>query len=302
MSLIGMNQLLQHARDHHYAVGYFESWNLESMQSVVFAAENVRSPVIIGFGGSFVGNTERKYREPIEIYASIAENLAKNASVPVATLLNEADDLALIYRGIKAGFGAVMYQNEKESQEQSILIHQRLVPVAHACGVSVEAEVSNLPTAHIATGEQTGGNLTDPEEAVDFVNRTGVDALAVAVGNVHLLEDKRVCLNLDLIARLRSRVSVPLVLHGGTGADPDSIREAVKLGIAKINVGTALKRVYLNNVEEYYRTHAVKNIDPHDVIGRGGAKDMLMCARDAMIDTTMSFMRIFGSENKAGLL
>lgn len=301
MCLIGIKELLRHAQDNRYAVGYFESWNLESMQSVILAAENAHSPVIIGFGGFFVGNSQRKYKENIEVYAAIADSLARSASVPVATLLNEADDLSLIYRGIKAGFGTVMYQNEKASHEHNIRVNQQLVPVAHACGVSVEAEINSLPTANINTGEQTQGSLTDPEEAIDFVNRTQVDALAVAVGNVHLLEDKKALLDLDLIARLHKYIPVPLVLHGGTGIDPDNIRAAVELGIVKFNVGTVLKRVFLNAVEDYYKTHEIKNIDPHDIIGKGGSKDMLMLARDAMIDTTMDFMRIFGSENKARL-
>ena len=302
MSLITMKELLQHAQDNRYAVGYFESWNLESLQSVVLAAENMRSPVIVGFGGFFVGNRERKYKEAIEVYASMADTLARKASVPVATLLNEADDLSLIYRGIKAGFGSVMYQDEKASNEQNIKVNQKLVPVAHACGVSVEAEIDVLPTANITTGEQTQGRKTNPEEAVDFVKRTQVDALAVAVGNVHLLENEKAALDLDLISELRKCVPVPLVIHGGTGADPDSIRAAVELGVVKINVGTVLKRAYLNAVEDYYRIHETRNIDPHDIIGKGGPKDMLMMARDAMIESTMDFMRIFGSENKAQLI
>lgn len=302
MSFIGMNTLLKHAQENKYAVGYFESWNLESMQSVVIAAENAKSPVIIGVGGSFIGNRQRKYKESLEVYAAMANTLARNASVPIATILNEADDISLVYQGIKHGFSAVMYQNEQDRYERIIQINQALVPIAHACGVSVEVEIDNLPVANIATGEQTECVYTDPDKAADFVNRTGIDALAVAVGNVHLLEDRKAQLDLDLVSRLRNRISIPLVLHGGTGADPDNIREAVHRGIAKINVGTVLKRVYLNAIQDYLKVSQIKNTDPHEIIGKGGSRDMLMYARDAMIDSILAFIRLIGSENKANMI
>ena len=183
-----------------------------------------------------------------------------------------------------------------------IEINKYLVRTAHYFGADVEAELGELPNADIATNTISRGQKTDPDEAAYFVEATGIDALAVSVGNVHLLENKKSDLDFDLIKRLRKKIKVPLVLHGGTGISPENLKEAIKLGMCKVNVGTVMKRGYLRSVQAYLDSHDVNNMDPHDVIGRGGELDMLSLAREAVTEEVVRFIKIFGCENKAHLI
>lgn len=299
MALVSMSKLMKHALENKYAVGYFESWNMESLLAVIDAAEKADSPVIIGFSGMFLGNDERKVEENIYHYGSFGKTAAEQARVPVALLLNEADKVPILIKGLKAGFNAIMYQNPADSFEESIKINQYLVKTAHYCDADVEAEVGELPKADIFKNTISQGDLTDPDQAAYFAEQTGVDAVAVAVGNVHLLEGRKSELDLDLIKTLRERIKVPLVLHGGTGISEDSIKEAIKLGICKINVGTVLKRVFINTICSYLKENNVENMDPHDVVGKGGNLDILCKARNNVAKEVIKFIKIFGSEGKA---
>ncbi len=302
MSLVSMKSLMKHALDNKYAVGYFESWNLESVLSVIDAAERTNSPIIIGFGGMFLGNDERRVKENIYHYGALGKAIAENAKVPVALLLNEADKVPILINGLKAGFNAIMHQDPKCSFEEAIEINKYIVKTAHYVGADVEAEVGELPNADISTNTVNGGELTDPDKAAYFVEQTGIDALAVAIGNVHLLEGKKSALDFELIKILRKKINVPLVLHGGTGIAPDSLKEAIALGMCKINVGTILKRVFINHIETYLRDNKTGSIDPHEIIGKGGAGDMLCGAREAMTEEIVKFIKVFGSEGKAKMM
>lgn len=299
MALVTMRSMMRHALENKYAVGYFESWNLESVLSVVDAAERTNSPVIIGFGGQFVGNDERRVKENIYHYGSLGKTIAEQAKVPVALLLNEADKVPMLINALCAGFNAIMYQDSKASFEETIEINRYIVKTAHYVGADVEAEVGELPNAKAGTSEIIGGELTDPEKAAYFVEQTGIDALAVAIGNVHLLEGKKAELNYDLIRRLRKRVDTPLVMHGGTGISQESIREAIDLGICKINVGTIMKRTFVNYIKTYLSEHDTENYIAHEIVGLGGPLDFLAGAREAMTEDVVRFMKIFRSENKA---
>lgn len=299
MPLVSMKSLMRHASDNKYAVGYFEAWNMESVLAVIDAAERTDSPVIIGFGGMFIGNRERKVEENIYHYGALAKAIAVNSKVPAALLLNEADRLDILVKGLKAGFNAVMYQNPADDFDTMLEKTRYLTVTAHYCGADVEAEVGELPTSDISSGTLSKGAKTDPEQAAYFAEKTGIDALAVAVGNVHLLEGRKAELDYDLIKKLKNRIKVPLVLHGGTGISADSLREAISLGMCKINVGTVMKRIFINSLQGYFEHNDTDKTDPHDIVGKGGEKDMLCEARSAVTDEIVKFIKIFGSENKA---
>jgi ketose-bisphosphate aldolase len=300
MALVKMQDLLRHAVEGKYSVGYFESWNLESTYAVVRAAEAARSPVIIGCCGEYVENPERKWKEHLGVYAAMYRAVAEEASVPVATLLNEADDVATVWRGIRAGFSMVMFADDEMPVERLEPIQQRVVEFAHASGIAVEAEVGSLPMAHGEGGGLAHAGLkTDPEVAARFVERTHVDALAVSIGNVHLLESRKAPLDLELLKQLASRVKAPLVLHGGTGIDRAEFKEAARLGVAKVNVGAGLKRVVIEAERRYYAATDVGHLNPNDVLGTGGPSDVGVRGQEAVMEEVLSFMRAFGSENKA---
>ncbi|MEJ7587444.1 MAG: class II fructose-bisphosphate aldolase [Ferruginibacter sp.] len=299
MPLVSMTELMNHALANRYAIGYFEAWNMESVLAVVDAAERTNSPVIIGFGGQFIGSGKRSIKENIMHYGYLGKAVAQNAKVPVALLLNEAREVPMLINGIKAGFNAIMYEAHDIPMEEFTEINKYLVKTAHYWGAVVEAEVGRLPDADIATGTISDGAKTDPDEAAYFVKETGIDALAVAVGNVHLLEGKKADLDFDLIRLLRKKIKVPLVLHGGTGISDDSLREAIAMGMCKVNVGTVMKRAYIKSIQCYLQRNNVDKMDPHNVIGRGGDLDMLCGARVAITEEVVRFIKVFGSENKA---
>jgi ketose-bisphosphate aldolase len=302
MPLVSMKRLMNHALSNKYAVGYFESWNMDSILAVVNAAERTRSPVIIGFGGQFIGSRKRTVRENIYHYGALGKSIAENTKLPVALLLNEAHDIPILVNGLMAGFNAIMYEDHNNSFEEFIEINKYLVRTAHYCGADVEAEIGELPNASIASDTLSKGEKTDPDKALYFVESTGIDALAVSVGNVHLLENKKSDLDFELIKALRKKVKVPLVLHGGTGISSENLKEAIHLGICKVNVGTVMKRSYLKAIQSYFNIHEVDKLDPHDVIGRGGESDILSSSREAITEEVIRFIQIFGSENKADLI
>ncbi|MEO5603306.1 MAG: class II fructose-bisphosphate aldolase [Cyclobacteriaceae bacterium] len=302
MALVPMRNLMRHALANKYAVGYFEAWNMESLLAVIDAAEQTKSPVIIGFGGQFVGSTKRKIKENIYHYGNLGKAIAKHSKVPVALLLNEAHEVSMLMNGLQSGFNAIMLEGNGMPFKEFIEINKYLVRTAHYFGADVEAEVGKLPDSDIANNTINGGKKTDVDEAIYFVKETAVDALAVAVGNVHLLENKKAELDFELIKTLRKNISVPLVLHGGTGIDTEDMKEAIKLGMCKVNVGTVLKRAYLHFIQSYLNEHNVEKMDPHNVMGRGGKEDMLCGAREAVTDVILGFMKTLGCENKAKLI
>ena len=288
--------------ENKYAVGYFESWNLESLLAVVDAAEKTRSPVIIGFNGTFLGNDERNVAENIYHYGSLCRTIAEQTPVLISLILNETDKVSLLIQALQAGFNAIMYVNEKNTFEETIEITKYLTRTAHYCGAYVEGEVGELPTADITTDTVSKGTLTDPERAAFFVEQTGVDGLAVAVGNVHMLERRKTKLDFDLINTLREKIPVPLVVHGATGISDEELQEAIKLGMCKINVGTMLKRTYLNAIKSYLSNHNVDTMNPHDILGKGEDLDMLSNARAMVAEEVIRLIQLFGSEGKANSL
>jgi ketose-bisphosphate aldolase len=299
MSYISVNDLLAHAKKHKYAVGYFESWNIESTYAVVRAAEKLQSPVIIGYCGEYLNHGERAYKENLYVYASMLQQIAQASTVPVATLLNEADDLPMTYQAIKAGFDMVMFVDDEMPIDELTIVQKKLVEFAHPCGVAVEAELGSLPTADKKTGALKAGANTDPAEAARFVKETGVDALAVAVGNIHLLENKKATIDFDLLEKLYKAIPVPLVLHGGTGVAKPQFAQAIDLGIAKVNVGAGLKRVVIDAEKNYFSKNDVDSMNPNDVFGKGGPLDLATCGQKALMDTVIEFIQAFKSENMA---
>ncbi|MCX7668136.1 MAG: class II fructose-bisphosphate aldolase, partial [Atribacterota bacterium] len=178
---------------------------------------------------------------------------------------------------------------------------KRTVDVAHCSGVYVEGEVGHLPTAPGETRMAQPAVLSDPEEAVRFVQETGVDALSISVGNVHLLEKGKARLNHDLIESIGKAVKIPLALHGGTGIDEGDMKTAISLGVSKINVGTVLKRVFLESLVGSLSSPEVEHTNVHDLLGKGGKKDILARARMRTAEEVARFITLFGSAGRKDL-
>ena len=303
MSRISVKEMIEHAVKHRYAVGYFESWNLESTLAVVRAAENVKSPVIIGVCGTYIGEPKRKCKESLTVYQKMLAQIAEEASVPVALLLNEADDEAMVLDAAKMGFDMVMFAPVFSVEELSIQelkrIQKRIVKEVCKYEVIVEGEVGELPMFNSMTGEVHKGEVTDPEELRQFVNETGIDIAAVSVGNCHLKEGGKVNINYEALKTLAEAVNIPLVLHGGTSIAREDLSKVAALGVVKVNFGTGMKREVLNVIKAYIQKHDIDKMDPNDVLGRGTGKDIGVLEQEAVIKYVEDTIRAMNGENQA---
>lgn len=283
------------ARRGRYAVGYFESWNLESLQGVIDAAEKVRAPVIVGFNGDFMSGAGRRARERLSWYGALGAAAAESAAVPCGFIFNECPDDAWVRAAATAGFNLVMPADPAAPYGEYERRVAAIVRYAHRRGAAVEAEIGTLPCA-ASGGRASGGEPTDPDLAARFVAATGVDLLGVSVGNVHIRLRGRSGLDLDQLGRVSRRVRIPLVLHGGTGIDTRSLRGAIRLGVSKVNYGTYLKQRYLAAVRKALGG-AVAN--PHELLGMGGAPDVLVAGRLAVRDAVLERIETLGCCNPA---
>ncbi|MFZ0503946.1 MAG: class II fructose-bisphosphate aldolase [Chthoniobacterales bacterium] len=295
MSLWPISELIQSARKQRYALGYFESWNLESFQGVLDAAEMTSSPVIIGFNGDFLSRPGRKLGERIRCYAELGKAGAADASVPCGLIFNECPNDDWIRNAVLAGFNLVMPADPHASYEDYRVRVTALTEFAHLHGAAVEAEVGRLPVGQ--SGLRNGNSLTDPELAARFVHDTQIDLLAVSVGNVHVLTKGEQDLDLKRLSQISERVNTPLVLHGGTGITASSIRESIRLGVSKVNYGTYLKQRYLTALRSSMAAGVVDN--PHELFGMGDEHDVMIAGRLAVRDAVLERIELLGCCGKA---
>ena len=297
MPLAPLTYLLADARAHGYALGYFEAWDGYSLEAVVEAAEAERAPVIIGFG-CLLGHRPWFDGGGIELLGALGMEAARRARVPVAFLLNETHTLEQSLRGLDAGFNAVMMHTGDLGYEDAVARVARLVTAAHARGATVEAELGNLPDAAHGTIDEPTASLTDPELAAAFVDATGIDCLAVSVGNVHLLAHGSAEIDLDRLRAVHERVRVPLVIHGATGFPRDAVAPAIAAGVAKFNVGTVLRSSFLRGLTEAVAWLPAEP-DVHAVIGSHGPADLLEAAKAPMVEAVRDLIRHYGGSGRA---
>ena len=292
MPLVPFTDLLADARHGGYAVGYFEAWDGYSLDAVLHAAELEHSPAVVGFGCLLV-DQDWLDRGGIEILALTGRLAAERSAVPVSLLLNEAHTLEHGLRAVEAGFDAVMLCTSDPET------NTKLVRAAHARGLAVEGELGSL-----ADGDSRGrideshASLTDPEAAAAFVSATGVDALAVSIGNVHTLEGAVATVDLDRLDEIRRAVQVPLVVHGGSGFPADAVPAAIERGVAKFNVGTMLKRAYLDRLRTRVGSSPPEQ-SPHDLVGSHLEPDLALRAADGITERVRSLMQLYGSAGRA---
>jgi ketose-bisphosphate aldolase len=294
--MVSMTRLLEDARRGSYAVAYFEAWDAYSLEATLEAAEAENAPTILGFGG-MMADTAWLESGGIETLAAIGRAACDRARVPVALLWNEAQTLAQCRRGVEAGFNAVMLDSTGLSAEDATAQVADLARFAHEHGATVEAELGHLADAD-PSGAFAGGDRTNPDEAAAFVDATGIDCLAVAIGNVHLLTDRDAPIDLAHLAAIRSRLGVPLAIHGGSSFPTASVPGAIALGVAKMNVGSILKRVFLDAIRKY-----VAGLDPgvdvHEVMGSHKSADLLCVGKAAIVPKMREMLRLYGASGRA---
>jgi len=243
MPLVGIKELLTEARRRRYGVLSLLGGNMDMVIGQVAAAEALRAPLILAF------NQEVTPQVPMALVMPMLVNIAQRAKVPVATTLDHGDSLESVVRAIQLGTSSVMFDGSTLPYEDNVRQTRDVVRVAHAVGVSVEAELGSIAgsasetgAAAVAAPEDGGARsaFTDPKLAVDFVERTGVDALAISFGNVHGTYKGEPKLDLGLVREVYALVDIPLVMHGGSGLADDEYLRIVESGISKVCYYTAM--------------------------------------------------------------
>ncbi len=296
MPIIPMRDMLFDALANKYAVGYFEAWDQYSLEAVLEAAEELNSPIILGFGGSMM-NQDWFDKNGLRGLAALGKAVAGNANVPVSFLLNEVLSFSQIISGLTWGFNAVMLDTSSLPVEDNISETRKVVEAAHSIGVDVEGECDQLPDASGAMHNSEHSSLTNPDVAVRFVEETGVDALSVSIGNVHILTDGCAEIDFELLSELHDAISIPLVIHGGTGFPDSAVKQAIELGVAKFNIGTILKKIYFNTI----RGEIVNVPDVYDVqsiVGSRKSGDVLEKAKEMVKEEVKRRILIYGSNDK----
>jgi len=237
--LTSARELLLDAQRDHYALGAFNVYNLEGVLAVVRAAENESSPAILQ-----VHPTALELGGPVLVDLCLAA--ARQAQVPVAVHLDHSTSATEIRKALELGVPSVMADGSHLPYAANIAFCSEIAGLAHAADAVVEVELGRLSgTEDGLTVPQRNAKLTDPDQAAEFIQKTGADSLAVCIGNVHGHYRGEPILDMERLAQIRRLVNVPLVLHGASGLPPDTIRRAIELGVCKFNVNTEVREAYL---------------------------------------------------------
>lgn len=253
--LVTLSELLKDAKEKKYAVGAFNVPNLEAIRAVIQAAEELGSPVILQHAEVHENLISLEEIGPIML------QYAKAASVPVVVHLDHGASFEMCVKAIRLGFTSVMYDASSKEYAVNLAESKEIVKIAHAAGVSVEAELGHIFTSAIGGGEGRGSDssedyedlddvYTDPALAKSFVEETGVDCLAIGFGTVHGVYLKEPKLDLNRILQIKEKIDVPFVMHGGSGVSEENYRTAIKNGICKINYYTYMNKAAGKKVQE----------------------------------------------------
>jgi fructose-bisphosphate aldolase class II len=292
-----MTELFERARREGYALGYFEAWDQYSLEAVLEAAEAEASPAILGFG-CMMADRDWLDKDGVEALGAMGRVVAERARVPVALLLNEAQTLDQALRGVESGFNAVMLDTSAWAWDDAVTQVGELTRAAHARGSAVEGELGRLPDFIAGGVDDSQASLTAPEQAAAFVAQTGVDCLAVSIGNVHLLTTRYAQVDLEHLEAIARRVATPLVIHGGTSFPPDAVRRAIAAGVVKFNVGTVLKRAFFEGMRQSIQTQP-ETADVHLVLGSHKAVDVMNAGKARMREKIQELLRVYGGSGRA---
>ncbi len=261
MGLVTTKELLLDAQKKGYAVGAFNVENMEMVQAVIEAAEELKSPVIMQTTSSTL-----KYAGPEYYYANVAA-AASMATVPVAIHLDHGSSFELAMKAFRAGYTSIMIDGSHNVLEENIAITKRVVRACHAGNVPVEAELGKVGGKEDDVDGGNGG-YTDPQDAVYFVKETGIDSLAVAIGTAHGVYKGLPKLDMERLSKIREVVDIPLVLHGTSGVPDEDVQECIRRGICKVNYATDLRIAFTQGVKEVLE-EAPDTIDPKKYNARG---------------------------------
>ena len=284
MPMVTMAELLKNAEKGGYAVGAFNCNNMEIVQAIINAATLENSPVIVQASQGAI-----KYAG-LDYIVAMTRLAASRTHVPVALHLDHGTSFEQCVQCIAAGFTSVMIDGSKHPLPENIPLTNKVLEVARAAGVTVEGELGKLGgTEDDIFVHDRDALFTDPAEALEFVQATGVDALAVAIGTAHGVYKGEPKLDMPRLKAIRNLVKIPIVLHGSSGVPDEALKEAVSLGVRKINIDTNVREAFMKAAKDVLAANP-KEIDPRKVLGP---------AREAMTKLVREKICIFGSANQA---
>lgn len=279
MTLVSTAEIMNAAHAANIGQGAFNVIHLESAEALIAGAEAARTPVILQISENCVS-----YHGGLEPIALATLAAAAAAAVPVAVHLDHAESEELARAAVDLGFGSIMFDGAHLDYEQNVAATRRITEYAHAAGVYVEAELGKIGGKD---GAHAPGVRTDPQEARTFVEATGVDALAVAVGSSHAMLDRSAALDIELISTIKAALAVPLVLHGSSGVSDESIVAAINAGMTKINVSTHLNGFFTRAIREYLEQNP-SVVDSRKYLAKG---------REAMAGETARLLSLFAGKS-----
>ncbi|MGI6649422.1 MAG: class II fructose-1,6-bisphosphate aldolase [Bacillota bacterium] len=283
MAFVSLADLLREAEREGYAVGAFNTNNMEIAQAIVEAAEAERSPVIMQASQGAITYAGLDY------ITSMAAVAAARATVPIALHLDHGTSFQQVVQCIRSGFSSVMYDGSKLSLDENIAMTRKVLEIARPIGVSVEAELGKIGgTEDDITVDERDALFTDPKEADIFVRETGIDALAVAIGTAHGQYKGEPKLDFDRLEKIRTLVNIPIVLHGSSGVPDDAIREAIRLGVRKVNIDTNIREAFVWAMRRELERNPAE-IDPRKILGP---------ARKNTVEIIREKIRLFGSNGR----
>lgn len=282
MELVTTKEILKKAQEGQYAVGAFNVENMEMVMAVISAAEEMNSPVIMQTTPSTV-----KYAS-LDYFLANAKVAASRAKVPVVMHLDHGSSFELASEAFRTGYTSIMIDGSHSSFEDNIKLSKAVVDMCKPSGIAVEAELGKVGGKEDDLDGGEGG-FTDPQEAKEFVERTGVDSLAVAIGTAHGMYNGEPKLDLDRLSQIKEVVSIPLVLHGGSGIPDSKIQESIKRGICKVNYATELRIAFTNGVTKYLKENK-DAIDPKKY-NKSGMEEVKKFVKEKI--------KVCGCENRA---
>lgn len=283
MPLVTSKNMLLDAREGGYAVGAFNVENMEMVKAVIAAAEELHAPVMLQTTPSTI-----KYGT-LETYAALVAAEAKRATVPVCLHLDHGNSYELAMAAMEAGYTSVMIDGSGESFEDNIAVTKRVVEVAKTEGIPVEAELGKVGGKEDDLEAEADTN-TDPQEAKEFAERTGVDSLAIAIGTAHGFYAGTPVLDKERVSDIRALIDTPLVLHGASGLSEEDVKECVARGMCKVNFATELRAAYTDAVKKLL-SEKPDTYDPKKlgIVGMEAVKEvvksrMIMCGCDFKVN------------------
>lgn len=284
--IVDVKTMLEEAREGKYAVGAFNTINLETTRAIIESAVELSSPVIVQL-------TEKTFdyaggRAIFHLIKNILEFYATD--IPIGIHLDHGKSFEVVMRAMDMGFASVMYDGSRKEYADNVATTKKIVDIAHAKGVSVQAELGNVPYLGEVQMENINWDnyMTDPDQAVDFIERTGIDTLAVAIGNAHGFFRERSQPDYERLSTIVKRVTLPIVMHGASDWQNDRVKEVIARGVSCFNVDTALRLAFIGGLREALQAEEETDL-----------RKILTKAKEHTKDAVKEKMLMFGSDHKA---